>query len=188
MSLAYAILASLAARPGSGYDLSRRFDGSVGFFWRATAQQIYRELDGLQARGWISTETVQQQNRPAKKICEITDSGREQLARWIAQPAEPLAIKDELMVKVFAGHLVSRSVVLQELERHRQLHHDRLETYREIEQQYFREPEGLSGPPLFEYLTLVRGMDYEKGWVHWCDEAIRILAAQVEACSQEPLP
>jgi DNA-binding PadR family transcriptional regulator len=38
MALEHAILVSLAERAASGYDLARRFDASIGFFWKATHQ------------------------------------------------------------------------------------------------------------------------------------------------------
>lgn len=40
MALEHAILVALAERSATGYDLARRFDRSIGFFWRATHQQI----------------------------------------------------------------------------------------------------------------------------------------------------
>ena len=49
MSLAHALLTSLQEKSSSGYDLARRFDKSIGFFWRATHQQIYRELARMEA-------------------------------------------------------------------------------------------------------------------------------------------
>ncbi|MGA7054394.1 MAG: PadR family transcriptional regulator, partial [Mycobacterium sp.] len=42
MALPHAILVSLCERDGSGYELARRFDRSIGYFWAATHQQIYR--------------------------------------------------------------------------------------------------------------------------------------------------
>ena len=53
MSLAHALLTSLLEQPSSGYELARRFDKSIGHFWQATHQQIYREL------GRINTETLE---------------------------------------------------------------------------------------------------------------------------------
>ena len=44
MSLAHAVLTSLIEKSSSGYELARRFDKSIGYFWHATHQQIYREL------------------------------------------------------------------------------------------------------------------------------------------------
>jgi DNA-binding PadR family transcriptional regulator len=53
MSLAHAVLTSLLEKSTSGYDLARRFDKSIGYFWHATHQQIYRELARMEAAGWI---------------------------------------------------------------------------------------------------------------------------------------
>ena len=61
MALEHAILVSLLEQPGSGYELARRFDRSIGRFWTATHQQIYRVLGRMGADGWIAAET----GRPA---------------------------------------------------------------------------------------------------------------------------
>ncbi|MGO1633593.1 MAG: PadR family transcriptional regulator, partial [Corynebacterium variabile] len=47
MALDHAIMISLAERPGTGYELSRQFSTSLGHFWPATRQQIYRTLSRL---------------------------------------------------------------------------------------------------------------------------------------------
>src|SRR6187551_3776004 len=44
MALEHALLVSLSERPGTGIELTCRFDRSIGFFWRATHQQIYKVL------------------------------------------------------------------------------------------------------------------------------------------------
>ena len=51
MSLPHAILTALLEKPSSGLELTRRFDRSIGYFWSATHQQIYRELGKLEAEG-----------------------------------------------------------------------------------------------------------------------------------------
>ena len=53
MALADAILACLTERPMTGYELAKTFDSSIGFFWKADHQQIYRELSKLRERGHI---------------------------------------------------------------------------------------------------------------------------------------
>ena len=55
MSLAHAVLTSLIEKSSSGYDLARRFDKSIGYFWHATHQQIYRELAARSgsAKHWL---------------------------------------------------------------------------------------------------------------------------------------
>ena len=55
MALADAILVCLTERPMTGYELAKTFDSSMGFFWRASHQQIYRELQQLRAAKASST-------------------------------------------------------------------------------------------------------------------------------------
>ena len=172
MSLAYAILVALEDQACSGYDLAKQFDRTVGFFWRATFQQIYRELTKLETQGWIAAEVVTQSHRPDKKLFRMTDLGRSHLTQWLALPCEPVTLREELLVKVFAGHLGSDQALVAELHRHRQLHQDRLATYQAIEQEFFQPANTLPRKYQLQYLTLRKGIRYEIDYVAWCEEAI----------------
>lgn len=180
MALAQAILAALIDCSCSGYDLAKRFDGSVGFFWKASHQQIYRELAKLEAQGWISSETIHQEGRPDKKLYSVTQLGQKQLIAWIAQPSEPTAGKEEILVKIFAGYHAPRKDILAELQRHRQAHLERLAVYQTIKQQYFQDPQSLPLKTKFQYLTLSCGLGYEANWITWCDEAIQLLSQDLK--------
>lgn len=176
MALAHAILASLIDRPCSGYDLAKQFDGSVGYFWSASHQQIYRELSKLEAQGWITAETIPQASRPDKKLYQVTELGDQQLQEWIAQPSEATPIKDDLLVKLFAGYIVSPQTILKELERHREAHLERLSAYKVLEQRYFQNPQQLPLAAKFQYLTLLKGISYETDWLVWIDQAIQLIS------------
>lgn len=175
MSLAHAILATLSNCPNSGYDLSKQFAGSVGFFWYATQQQIYRELTKLEEQGYIAAEVVRQVGRPDKRILSITAAGSDYLSAWIAQPSTVSPLKDDLLVKIFAGHLVPDAVIVRELAQHRTQHQATLAIYREIERQFFAEPTTDRAGRL-RYLTLKNGIELEQSWLNWCDRAIALLS------------
>ncbi|NEQ19214.1 MAG: PadR family transcriptional regulator [Microcoleus sp. SIO2G3] len=176
MALAHAILVSLVERPCSGYDLAKQFDGSVGFFWSASHQQIYRELSKLEAQGWIASETIPQEGRPDKKLYRVTEQGNQQLKKWIAQASEPMPIKDDLLVKIFGGYVAQKQTILEELERHRQAHVEKLATYKALERRYFQNPQQLAEQAKFQYLTLLNGISYETHWIAWCEQAIQLLS------------
>jgi DNA-binding PadR family transcriptional regulator len=174
MSLPYAILALLVSQSRSGYDLTKEFDGSVGFFWKATHQQIYRELAKLEEQGYVTAEAVVQQGRPDKKLYRMTAAGQQQLTQWIAIPCDVMAVKEEILVKTFVGNLVPASVLQQELKRHRQIHQDKLALYQQIELNIKGCP-SLELSDRFHYLVLRRGIRYEIDCVGWCDEALAML-------------
>src|SRR6478672_8563530 len=102
MALRNAVLAALLEGEASGYDLAKGFDATVANFWMATPQQLYRELDKMEAAGLISAQLVQQERRPNKRVFSLTDAGRRALHEFTAQPPKPSAIRDELLVQVQA--------------------------------------------------------------------------------------
>lgn len=177
MALEHAILVSLDERSGSGYELARRFEKSIGFFWAATHQQIYRTLKRMVDLGWVTCHEVAQEGRPDKKVYEVAEAGRAELARWLASPGEPEAIRHELAVKVRGASSGDPSALVAEIARHRDLHAERLDVFRAIEKKDFPDPSALSGRRLHQYLVLRGGVRTEQALVEWCDE---VLAAMRE--------
>ena len=104
MSLPHALLTALIERPCSGSDLAQRFDRSIGYFWQATHQQIYRELARLEQAGWIEALPVES-GRGRKRKYRALPSGHDELARWVAEAPAALSIRDELMVRLRGAHV-----------------------------------------------------------------------------------
>ncbi len=175
MAISHAILAALLECSCSGYDLSKRFAGSVGFFWHATQQQIYRELSKLEEQGYAIAEVIHQEGRPDKKVLSITETGKDFLRDWIKEPLEVSQLKDELLVKMFAGELVTKATIIKELENHRYQHKITLNTYLAIKNKFFPEPNTLPLTEKYRYLTLQKGISYETEWLSWCENAIAFL-------------
>lgn len=102
MALEHAILVSLAERAASGYDLARRFDASIGHFWKASHQQIYKVLGRMESDKWVESHLVAQDNRPDKKVYSITGDGRDELQRWSSVPTPIESLRSEFAVKLRA--------------------------------------------------------------------------------------
>jgi DNA-binding PadR family transcriptional regulator len=173
MALSHAILATLLSGPVSGYKLTKRFNAAIGYFWQATHQQIYRELTSLEGHGYV--ERVPSSSSATEKLYALTPQGRNVLTEWIMQPSEPGVLREELLLKVRAGSLVPREVLLMELRRRRALHAERLAVYREIQERDFPDMQHLSYEQRLLYLPLLRGLLFEAENVTWCDAAINLL-------------
>src|SRR5690242_19612668 len=93
-------MVALAGGESTGYELSKRFDHSVANFWPASRQQIYRELDRLEADGLATARRVRQQKRPDKRIFSLTGAGREAIDAFIREQTAPTMVRDDLLVKV----------------------------------------------------------------------------------------
>lgn len=178
--LAYALLGLLARAPGSGYDLIREMEEPIGFFWHARRSQIYPELARLDQEGLITHTVVEQQERPDKKVYEITEVGRAALAHWAAEPMHIPSERDEFMLKVFSLWLAEPQGALTLVGAYAAQHVERLARYEEIRAQMERNAESdelrrLSSPRFAAYATLLRGIEYERGFLSWCRWLIEII-------------
>jgi DNA-binding PadR family transcriptional regulator len=176
MSLSYALLALLLDRPSSGYELNKAFEGSIGCFWKASHQQIYRELGKLEELGWVNAELVPQVGKPDKKIYSVNALGRSQLIAWTARPADITPIKEEILIKLFVGTLVEPHVLQSHIQQQRQNYAALLATYQTIAAKWFPAPQNLPVEDHLRYLTLRCGMRYARSWIDWCDEVLAYLA------------
>ena len=178
MALSHTILATLGDKALSGYDLWKEFAECTNHYWKASQQQVYRELTKLATLGAIAVEIVPQDGRPDKKLYSITKEGKEMLTQWIAKPSEPTAIREEVLVKVLAAHLVAPEIIIAELKRRHQIHSQNLAACKEKEQEFLAHESELSIEEKCIYLTLRRGIRYETEWVAWCEEAIAMFQEQ----------
>ncbi len=170
MALEHAILVSLSERAASGADLTRRFDRSIGYFWTATHQQIYRTLGRMEGQGWVSSRVVPQSDRPATKVYEVTDDGRVELRRWISEPGPPEALRSELMVKLRGASYGDRDAVLDEVRARLDDHAKRHSLYEFLADRDFPDPDALAGRDLDHYLVLRAGLLMEQFWIDWLTE------------------
>ena len=60
------VLGLVALQPGSGYDLARLAERSVGYLWAPSRSQIYKVLPRLVAHRLAIAKTVRQRDRPDK--------------------------------------------------------------------------------------------------------------------------
>lgn len=139
MSLRFALLGLLARESLTGYDLTKRFDTTIGFFWSAKHSQIYPELANLTKEGLVTFEVVAQTSKPNKKVYTITEAGREALAEWVASPREKRTVKDPLLMRVWSLGAVPPEQALPQLREALEEYEQRLAMLEEIEGEATRE-------------------------------------------------
>ena len=181
MALRHAVLAALLEGEASGYQLAKRFDVSVANFWSATPQQLYRELDRLEAEGLITAHVVRQQRRPDKRVFALTEAGRADLHRFTGTAAKPAALRDELLVKLQAVDVGDADAVAKDLMARLDRARAKLAGYDRLladmldgrdEAAFERDAERI-GP----YLTLMGGRMYEQTNIRWCTAALKVLSS-----------
>src|SRR5437763_8872952 len=177
MALGDAILACLTERPMTGYELAKTFDSSIGFFWKADHQQIYRELSKLRDRGYIQGREVVQTGKPNKLIYTLTPEGRTALRHWAARPSTPPSIKDDLLVRLHALDSIGLEPMRTDLMARLEHHRDRHENYERILKKRFPEGAASGVLELGNLLLLQLGARHEQMVADFCEEALEALSA-----------
>ena len=186
MALGDAILACLTERPMTGYELAKTFDSSIGFFWKADHQQIYRELSRLRDRGHIQGREVVQSGKPNKLVYTLTSEGKAALRQWAARPSSPASIKDDLLVRLYALDSVDIEPLRADLMARLEYHRDRLSRYERILKKRF--PQGsVSSADTGKLLLLRMGLRYEHTVTEWCEEALDTLSVGADGAGVTPI-
>lgn len=176
MALEHALLVALRERSGSGLELAKRFERTIGFFWHASHQQIYRTLGRMADDGWVDVETVPQSGRPDKKVYEVSALGEKVLGEWLATPTPPERMRTELAVKMRGASFGDRDALLAELRVRLAEHHARLAAYEQMASEQFPDPASLSTPARDRWLVLRGGLLLEEFWIAWLTEYLTAYA------------
>ena len=175
-------MVALAGGESTGYELSKRFDHSVANFWPASRQQIYRELDRLEDDSLATARRVRQQKRPDKRVFSLTPAGREAIDEFIRAETAPTVVRDDLLVKVAGLDEDNRADVAAAVRARLAHHREKLAAYvelRDVALGELSEAEFLAGGPgqpgFGPYLTLMRGIAFERESVRWVREVLGLL-------------
>lgn len=182
MSLQHALLATLLDGDATGYELAKRFDIGASNFWHAQRAQLYAELNRMEDKGLVSGQTVVQTTRPNKRVFSLTENGLEELRRFVTEPSDRAALKDDLLVKITAVDVADHDAALVDIERRRESAVAQLARYEDDvermlhgrDEETFVRTTGRIGP----YLTLLRGIALEQETITWCDTAAQLVTAR----------
>ena len=170
MALEHALLVALSERPAAGLELARRFDRSIGFFWSATHQQIYKVLRRMEDDGWVTAQVQPQPAAPDKRVYTVTDVGTKVLADWIATTTPRAGFRSEIAVKKRAATDGDRAALTANIAERLEDHRTRLAHYESLAGRDYPHPHRLSGQELDTYLVLRGGILQETFWIAWLTE------------------
>jgi hypothetical protein len=125
-----------------------------------------------------------QRGKPTRKVYSVNPAGEAALERWLDTPSEPHPVRDEFLVRVFSLTRMPPERALARVAEYRAHHARRLQVYQTIEAR-LREAGVVSGTQVQEamlgrYLTLRRGVGYERECIRWGDGTIALLKRRVK--------
>jgi PadR family transcriptional regulator AphA len=169
------ILGMLKLGVRTGYDVKKVIDTSTRFFWTASYGQIYPELKRLRKAGLVRAKQVPR-GRVKRTVYSLTPKGERALHEWLTDSENVLfELRDEGLLRLFFGDVLSRDEVLANLRTQEQLFELVLDRFREIE------VDARGGFPdesqRFPHLALRYGIDFISWSRDWYAEAARRLEA-----------
>ena len=97
-----ALLGLLMSGPKHGYDLHQEFSQELGKVWHLGRSNLYAQIKGLEAAGWVTKEAIAQENRPPRKVYRLTPAGEAQFLEWLRQPTPHLRhIRIEFLTRLY---------------------------------------------------------------------------------------
>lgn len=172
MSLVHAILGLLQHSRMTGYDLKTHcFDQSIAHFWPADQAQIYRTLDKLEERGWITCRVEIQQARPNRKVYNVTPAGKAELIRWLECPQPLPTLRDPLLIQLYFADCLPNEEIVRLLEQQLMAHREQLAECKNIELPPLSN-RSASREQVMQRLVLELVMRKEQTYIDWLSTAI----------------
>lgn len=170
----YVILGFLNHESLTGYDIKKRIDGALSYFWNTGFGQIYPTLNQLEQKGWISKQDASNGQKLERHLYAITDSGRHVLAKWLSKPVENEQVKFEILLKLFFGSAQPHTKNIETIQAFKTTHLEQIPTLKEFEKQ-LRQVLPASSDHLYYLLTVLFGQKIYEAYAAWADEAIALL-------------
>ncbi len=130
---AYVVLGMVGLGARSGYEIKRRVEISIRFFWTISQAQIYPSLELLERAGLLRGRSDPQGRRP-RRVFEITPAGEIALKDWLGQHEPiPFELRDTGLLKLFFADALDESDALGLLMAVRRRSEERVAALRAIE-------------------------------------------------------
>jgi DNA-binding PadR family transcriptional regulator len=167
------ILGLLSHEELTGYEIKKRMDTTLKYFWGASFGSIYPTLSDLVNRG-LANKKEDIDTKRNKIIYTITDDGRNYLRKWLTLPVEKDELRYETLLKLFFGNEQGTAQAISHIEAFQ----DKIEK----ELPYLSKAEEVLKGKLnddtthkYYLLTVEFGLKTYQTYLEWCEEAKKLL-------------
>lgn len=131
----YAVLAQVAVRPWSTYELAQQRVRYFRYVWPRAESAIYREVKRLSALGLVRGKREFTGKR-ARTIYSITNRGKKELREWLGTPISPFSMNCEAILRLFVAPLGTREQIISTMTQVREDAQDMLRFAGEVKQEF----------------------------------------------------
>ncbi len=167
------ILGLLSHEDMTGYDIKKRLDGAIGFFWKGSFGNIYPALTSMEKEGFVTKKKSSKSGGRERIPYQITRRGIETLRAWLKEEQASNELRYETLLKLYFGGAADRSIALRNIEIFEEdvkrnlavlnMYKDNLEKVLDEEDH------------IFYYLTVTFGIDNYEAYLKWCVRAKSLL-------------
>ena len=174
----FVILGLLAHESMTGYEIKKRMDTILGFFWNASYGSIYPTLNELQNKQYVTLQE-EKDGRREKKSYTITSEGKECLERWLHLPVEKDELRYETLLKLFFGSNTDDSITLQHIEKFEEKIRNQLVVLIAMESS-LKHVLSEEDAHLNYLLTVTFGIKTYEAYLTWCTQAKNLLSKRAQ--------
>ena len=168
------ILGLLSHENLTGYDIKKRIDGQISFFWKGSFGNIYPALASLEEEGLIRRPARQPNDSYREKILySITAKGKKELLSWLKEESAQNDLRYETLLKVFFGGFADREITIDNI----RSFEEKIRSDLSLLKTYRKNLKDLTGDEdhLHFYLTVLFGINTYEAYLKWCKEAVKKL-------------
>ncbi len=163
------ILGLLSHESLTGYEIKKRLDTSLKYFWGASYGSIYPTLNQLEQNSFVSKCETKENGRE-KVIYTIKEEGRIHLKNWLSVPVVKDELRYETLLKLFFGAEVGEEDTLLHIERFEEKIKSELPILQFMLANLERVKEE-EDAHLYYLLTVSFGEKVYRTYLEWCEEA-----------------
>lgn len=174
----YVILGLLSHEDLTGYEIKKRMDTSLKYFWGASYGSIYPALSDLVDRG-LANKCNDAESKRNKIIYSITEEGRNYLKEWLQIPAERDELRYETLLKLFFGNEGGKLQAISHINAFQEKIKGEL-PYLIGAADTLRNNIDVDDTHRYYLLTVEFGMKAYHAYLEWCEKAKKILGGESE--------
>ena len=167
------ILGLLAHEDLTGYDIKKRIDGAISFFWKGSFGSIYPALSDMEKQGLVKRKKSDSTSGREKIVYQITTKGKDTLKSWLNEEKVTNDLKYETLLKMYFGGSEDRGVTIRNIEIFEEEINGNLDVLN-IDKENLEKVLDQKDHIHF-YLTAMFGIEAYEAYLRWCNKAKKIL-------------
>ena len=167
------ILGLLSHEDLTGYDIKKRIDGAINFFWKGSFGSIYPALNALEEAGQIKRYKAEDSGSREKILYHITKEGINVLKRWLNEEQASNELKYETLLKLYFGGVEGTETTIHNIEIFEKNVKSDLEVLKMYEKNLKKEQDNEDHK--YFLLTVMFGIETYEAYLRWCTKAKKML-------------